>query len=136
MGANRSVRVLTPVQVSIIQVLTERSVGSVLSVLKGVHSVFQDGELLVKQMAGWGVPVSLSLSVCSVCPFIIFETADIDSAVDGLMDSAFRNYTEVRKLHEGVILLYKLSLSASFSVSLSLTFSFSLTLSLKNVLLL
>ncbi|XP_060758360.1 aldehyde dehydrogenase family 16 member A1 isoform X2 [Neoarius graeffei] len=55
-----------------------------------------DGELLVKEMAGWGVPVSLSLSVCSVCPFIIFETADVDSAVDALMDAAFKNSTEWR----------------------------------------
>ncbi|MCJ8738921.1 hypothetical protein PDJAM_G00041140 [Pangasius djambal] len=56
----------------------------------------QDGELLVKQVAGRGIPVSLSLSVCSVCPFIIFETADVDSAVDGLMDAAFKNCTEWR----------------------------------------
>lgn len=56
----------------------------------------QDGELLMKQMAGRGIPVSLSLSVCSVCPFIIFETADVDSAVDGLMDTAFKNCTEWR----------------------------------------
>ncbi|KAG7334576.1 hypothetical protein KOW79_001172 [Hemibagrus wyckioides] len=58
----------------------------------------QDGELLVKQIAGHGIPVSLSLSVCSVCPFIIFETADVDSAVDGLMDAAFKNYSEWRWL--------------------------------------
>ncbi|KAF7690012.1 hypothetical protein HF521_011816 [Silurus meridionalis] len=56
----------------------------------------QYGELLVKQVAGRGVPVSLSLSVCSVCPFIIFESADVDSAVDGLMEAAFKNYTEWR----------------------------------------
>ncbi|KAI5627318.1 aldehyde dehydrogenase family 16 member A1 isoform X1, partial [Silurus asotus] len=56
----------------------------------------QYGELLVKQVAGRGVPVSLSLSVCSVCPFIIFESADVDSAVDGLMEVAFKNYTEWR----------------------------------------
>ncbi|KAM9456959.1 aldehyde dehydrogenase family 16 member A1 isoform 1-T2 [Clarias gariepinus] len=54
----------------------------------------QDGEALVKQVAGRGLPVSLSLSVCSVCPFIIFESADVDSAVDGLTDAAFTNYTE------------------------------------------
>ncbi|KAK3553084.1 hypothetical protein QTP86_031352, partial [Hemibagrus guttatus] len=58
----------------------------------------QDGELLVKQMAGRGIPVSLSLSVCSVCPFIVFETADVDSAVDGLMNAALKNYSEWRWL--------------------------------------
>ncbi|XP_027019868.2 aldehyde dehydrogenase family 16 member A1 [Tachysurus fulvidraco] len=58
----------------------------------------QDGELLVKEMAGRGVPVSLSLSVCSVCPYIIFETADMDSAVEGLMDAAFKNHAEWRWL--------------------------------------
>ncbi|KAF5891044.1 aldehyde dehydrogenase family 16 member A1, partial [Clarias magur] len=56
----------------------------------------QDGEALVKQVAGRGLPVSLSLSVCSVCPFIIFESADVDSAVDGLTDAVFTNYTEWR----------------------------------------
>uniref|UniRef100_A0AAY5EAW5 Aldehyde dehydrogenase domain-containing protein n=1 Tax=Electrophorus electricus TaxID=8005 RepID=A0AAY5EAW5_ELEEL len=50
----------------------------------------QDGELLAKQLAGWGVPTSLSLSVSAVCPFIIFESADIDSAVDGVIEAAFK----------------------------------------------
>lgn len=50
-------------------------------------------------MAGCGVPVSLSLSVCPVCPFIIFETADVDSAVDGLMDAAFKNFVGVNYLY-------------------------------------
>ncbi|XP_066498768.1 aldehyde dehydrogenase family 16 member A1 isoform X2 [Hoplias malabaricus] len=50
----------------------------------------QDGEVLAKQMAGWGLPVSLSLSLSAVCPFIIFESADIDSAVDGVIEAAFK----------------------------------------------
>ncbi|TSQ24031.1 Aldehyde dehydrogenase family 16 member A1 [Bagarius yarrelli] len=53
-----------------------------------------DGEFLVKAVAGRGLPVSLSLSVCSVCPFIIFDTADVDSAVDALIDAAFNNRNE------------------------------------------
>ncbi|KAL6476613.1 hypothetical protein MHYP_G00151120 [Metynnis hypsauchen] len=50
----------------------------------------QDGEVLAKQMAGWGLPVSLCLSVSAACPFIIFESADIDSAVDGVIEAAFK----------------------------------------------
>ncbi|XP_076852487.1 aldehyde dehydrogenase family 16 member A1 [Brachyhypopomus gauderio] len=50
----------------------------------------QDGEHLAKQLAGWGVPWSLSLSVSAMCPFIIFESADIDSAVDGVIEAAFK----------------------------------------------
>ncbi|XP_036445459.1 aldehyde dehydrogenase family 16 member A1 isoform X2 [Colossoma macropomum] len=50
----------------------------------------QDGEVLAKQTAGWGLPVSLCLSVSAACPFIIFESADIDSAVDGVIEAAFK----------------------------------------------
>ncbi|XP_030649309.1 aldehyde dehydrogenase family 16 member A1 [Chanos chanos] len=56
----------------------------------------QDGEMLAKQTAGWGVPVSYSLSLSSVCPLIIFESADIDSAVDGVIETAFKKKREWR----------------------------------------
>lgn len=69
----------------------------------------------MKEMAGRGVPVSLSLSVCSVCPFIIFETADMDSAVEGLMDAAFKTYAEVKKRHELGSVLQSVSLSVALS---------------------
>ncbi|KAI4899600.1 hypothetical protein NFI96_016505, partial [Prochilodus magdalenae] len=50
----------------------------------------QDGEVLAKQTAGLGLPVSFCLSVSAACPFIIFESADIDSAVDGVIEAAFK----------------------------------------------
>ncbi|XP_073696594.1 aldehyde dehydrogenase family 16 member A1 isoform X2 [Garra rufa] len=50
----------------------------------------QTGEALAKAVAGWGVPVSFSLSLSSVCPFIIFDSADLDSAVDGVIELAFK----------------------------------------------
>ena len=55
----------------------------------------QDGEVLAKQTAGWGLPISLCLSVSAVCPFIIFESADIDSAVDGVIEAAFKKKKDV-----------------------------------------
>ncbi|XP_043087744.1 aldehyde dehydrogenase family 16 member A1 [Puntigrus tetrazona] len=50
----------------------------------------QTGEVLAKAVAGWGVPLSFSLSLSSVCPFIIFDSADLDSAVDGVIELAFK----------------------------------------------
>ncbi|KTG00548.1 hypothetical protein cypCar_00015306 [Cyprinus carpio] len=50
----------------------------------------QTGEALAKAVAGWGVPMSFSLSLSSVCPFIIFDSADLDSAVDGVIELAFK----------------------------------------------
>ncbi|XP_036408841.1 aldehyde dehydrogenase family 16 member A1 [Megalops cyprinoides] len=54
----------------------------------------KEGEMLSRETAGWGVPVSLSLSANAVCPFIIFESADIDSAVDGVIETAFKKKKE------------------------------------------
>lgn len=51
---------------------------------------------LCKATAGMGVPVSVSPNIGATCPFIIFETADIDSAVDGVIEAAFRK-KEVKK---------------------------------------
>lgn len=42
-----------------------------------------------------GVPVSVSVSIGAKCPFIVFESADIDSAVDGVIEAAFRKKREV-----------------------------------------
>ncbi|XP_044036203.1 aldehyde dehydrogenase family 16 member A1 [Siniperca chuatsi] len=55
----------------------------------------QDGVMLCKATAGMGVPVSVSPSIGATCPFIIFESADIDSAVDGVIETAFKKKREV-----------------------------------------
>ncbi|KAG9330365.1 hypothetical protein JZ751_025580 [Albula glossodonta] len=49
-----------------------------------------DGERLTRETAGWGVPVSCSMSTSAICPFIVFESADIDSAVDSIIETAFK----------------------------------------------
>ena len=53
--------------------------------------------MLCKATAGMGVPVSLSLSLGATCPFIIFESADIDSAVDGVIEIAFKKKKDVSR---------------------------------------
>lgn len=58
----------------------------------------KDGETLCKATAGMGVPVSLSSSLGATCPFIIFESADIDSAVDGVIETAFKKKREMQWL--------------------------------------
>ncbi|CAN9505151.1 unnamed protein product [Ophioblennius macclurei] len=55
----------------------------------------QDGVMLCKSTAGMGVPVSVSPYVGATCPFIVFESADIDSAVDGVIETAFKSRKEV-----------------------------------------
>uniref|UniRef100_UPI0037E98642 aldehyde dehydrogenase family 16 member A1 n=1 Tax=Semicossyphus pulcher TaxID=241346 RepID=UPI0037E98642 len=55
----------------------------------------QDGVMLCKATAGMGVPVSFSPFIGATCPFIIFESADIDSAVDGVIETAFKKKREV-----------------------------------------
>nr|XP_046270503.1 aldehyde dehydrogenase family 16 member A1 [Scatophagus argus] len=55
----------------------------------------QDGVMLCKATAGMGVPVSVSACVGATCPFIVFESADIDSAVDGVIETAFKKRKEV-----------------------------------------
>lgn len=51
--------------------------------------------MLCKATAGMGVPVSVSPCIGATCPFIIFESADIDSAVDGVIETAFKKKREV-----------------------------------------
>ncbi|XP_067427205.1 aldehyde dehydrogenase family 16 member A1 [Thunnus thynnus] len=53
------------------------------------------GVMLCKATAGMGVPVSVSPCIGATCPFIIFESADIDSAVDGAIETAFKKKKEV-----------------------------------------
>lgn len=55
----------------------------------------QDGVMLCKATAGMGVPVSVSPIIGATCPFIIFESADIDSAVDEVIETAFKKKREV-----------------------------------------
>ncbi|KAM8844626.1 aldehyde dehydrogenase family 16 member A1 [Spinachia spinachia] len=54
-----------------------------------------DAVLLCKATAGMGVPVSVSLNIGARCPFIIFESADIDSAVDAVIEAAFKKKKQV-----------------------------------------
>ncbi|CAL8305362.1 unnamed protein product [Merluccius merluccius] len=56
----------------------------------------QDGVALCKTTAGAGVAVSVSPVVGASCPFIIFESADIDSAVDGAIEAAFKKRKEIQ----------------------------------------
>lgn len=55
----------------------------------------QDAVALCEATAGMGVPVSVSICIGPTCPFIIFESADIDSAVDGVIEAAFKKFREV-----------------------------------------
>uniref|UniRef100_A0A1A8JCD4 Aldehyde dehydrogenase 16 family, member A1 n=3 Tax=Nothobranchius kuhntae TaxID=321403 RepID=A0A1A8JCD4_NOTKU len=55
----------------------------------------QDGAALCKATAGMGLPVSVSSCIGPVCPFIIFESADMDSAVDEVVQAAFKKRKEV-----------------------------------------
>ncbi|XP_037647802.1 aldehyde dehydrogenase family 16 member A1 [Sebastes umbrosus] len=55
----------------------------------------QDGVMLCKSTAELGVPVSVTPYIGASCPFIIFESADIDSAVDAVIETAFKKKREV-----------------------------------------
>uniref|UniRef100_A0A672ZKV5 Aldehyde dehydrogenase family 16 member A1-like n=1 Tax=Sphaeramia orbicularis TaxID=375764 RepID=A0A672ZKV5_9TELE len=56
----------------------------------------QCASVVCRATAGVGVPVSVSVTVGSICPFVIFETADVDSAVDAVIEAAFKKNKEVR----------------------------------------
>lgn len=60
--------------------------------------LFQDGVMLCKATAGTGVPLSLSPYIGATCPFIVFETADLDSAIDEVIEAAFKKKKEVMLL--------------------------------------
>ncbi|XP_063046894.1 aldehyde dehydrogenase family 16 member A1 [Engraulis encrasicolus] len=85
----------------------------------------QDGEALCRQTAGWGVPVSVSFPLDSVCPYLIFESADIDSAVDGVMEAVFKKRKECQwvlyvqeSVLESVVARLKLRLAGMKSIAL------------------
>ncbi|XP_061893009.1 aldehyde dehydrogenase family 16 member A1-like [Entelurus aequoreus] len=54
----------------------------------------QDGMKLCKATAGMGVPVSVTPTIGATCPIIIFESADINSAVDDVIETAFKKKKE------------------------------------------
>ena len=47
--------------------------------------------------AGSGVKLGLELGGKS--PFVVYDTADIDSAVEGIVDAIFFNQGQVRYIH-------------------------------------
>ncbi|KAM9780281.1 aldehyde dehydrogenase family 16 member A1 [Neosynchiropus ocellatus] len=55
----------------------------------------QDGVELCKATAGSGVPVTLTPNIGTTCPIIIFESADLHSAVDAVVEVAFKKKKEV-----------------------------------------
>lgn len=86
----------------------------------------QDGVNLCKATAGMGVPVSVSLNIGATCPFIIFETADIDSAVDAVIDAAFKKKKEIHwvllvqeNILNSVVTRLKLRMTGMKNVSLA-----------------
>lgn len=86
----------------------------------------QDGVTLCKATAGTGVPVSVSSCVGATCPFIIFESADIDSAIEEVMDAAFKKRKEVHwvlcvqeSVLDAVVARLKLRMPGRKCVSLS-----------------
>ncbi|XP_075996571.1 aldehyde dehydrogenase family 16 member A1 [Genypterus blacodes] len=86
----------------------------------------QDGVKLCQATAGSGVPVSLSAVIGATCPFIIFESADIDSAVDGVIEAAFKKKNQVHwvlcvqeSVLDAVVSRLRLRVSGMKCVSLS-----------------
>uniref|UniRef100_A0A3B5MLY7 Aldehyde dehydrogenase 16 family, member A1 n=1 Tax=Xiphophorus couchianus TaxID=32473 RepID=A0A3B5MLY7_9TELE len=86
----------------------------------------QDGLALCKASAGMGVPVSVSSCVGATCPFIIFESADIDSAVDEVIQIAFKKKNELHwvlcvqeSVSDSVVARLKLRMADMKSVPLS-----------------
>ncbi|XP_069381084.1 aldehyde dehydrogenase family 16 member A1 [Paralichthys olivaceus] len=85
----------------------------------------QDGVMLCKATAGMGVPVSVFPCIGATCPFIIFESADIDSAVDGVIEAAFKKKKEIHwvlcvqeSVLDGVVARLKLRLAGRKCVGL------------------
>ncbi|MEQ2181887.1 hypothetical protein GOODEAATRI_016282, partial [Goodea atripinnis] len=86
----------------------------------------QDGLALCKASAGMGVPVSVSPCVGATCPFIIFESADIDSALDEVLQIAFMKKKEVHwvlcvqeSVSDSVVARLKLRMAGMKCVALS-----------------
>lgn len=60
-----------------------------------VPLLVQGAVALCKATAGMGLTLSVSPCIGGTCPFIIFESADIDSAVDEVIAAAFKKRKEV-----------------------------------------
>ncbi|XP_053708710.1 aldehyde dehydrogenase family 16 member A1 [Synchiropus splendidus] len=69
----------------------------------------QDGVELCQATAGSGVPVTLTPNIGATCPIIIFESADLHSAVDAVVEAAFKKKKEVHW-----VLCVQESVSSSF----------------------
>ncbi|XP_051796923.1 aldehyde dehydrogenase family 16 member A1 [Acanthochromis polyacanthus] len=85
----------------------------------------EDGVTLCQNTAGLGVPVSVSPCIGATCPFIVFESADVDSAVDEVIEAAFKRKKEVHwvlcvqeSVVDGVMDRLKLRLAGMKCVSL------------------
>lgn len=57
----------------------------------------QGAAALCEATAGLGVPVSVSACIGATCPLIVFESADIDSAVDAALAAAFKKNREASR---------------------------------------
>ncbi|RVE69031.1 hypothetical protein OJAV_G00073740 [Oryzias javanicus] len=84
-----------------------------------------DGLALLQASAGLGVPVAVSPCIGATCPFIVFESADINSAVDEVIEAAFKKKSEVHwvlcvqeSVYENVVDRLKLRLAGLKCVSL------------------
>ncbi|KAI4785917.1 hypothetical protein KUCAC02_037465, partial [Chaenocephalus aceratus] len=73
--------------------------------------------LLCEATAGLGVSVSVSSILGARCPFIVFESADIDSAVDAIVQNVFTKRRE-ESVQERLVSRLRLRMSGMKSLSL------------------
>ena len=62
--------------------------------MKSFTTSVQIGQLLRRATAGTGKRLSLELGGKS--PFVVFDSADLDSAVEGIVDAIWFNQGQVR----------------------------------------
>uniref|UniRef100_A0A674MJC8 Aldehyde dehydrogenase 16 family, member A1 n=1 Tax=Takifugu rubripes TaxID=31033 RepID=A0A674MJC8_TAKRU len=117
-----ALNVLTGSDSSLVAKLTQSS--SISYVTYGGNK--QDGAMLCEATAGMGVPLSVSVCAGSSCAFIIFDTADIDSAVDGVIEAAFGTKTNVHwvlcvqeRVEESVVARLRLRMAGLKCITLS-----------------
>ena len=65
----------------------------------------QIGQVLRRATAGTGKKLSLELGGKS--PVIVFDTADLDSAVEGVVDAIWFNQGQVRDSNTQIFLIYR-----------------------------